>query len=88
MFAESNYKLRQVRNLLVDLIAEVDVALEEVQAARRATPALDGDGEGGESESLGEILRQREVLISVAIMLADVRLEWRGERQYIEDGRA
>jgi hypothetical protein len=88
MFAESNFKLRQVQDLLVELIAEIDVTLEKIQASPRPQPVQDGNGAGGKPDSLQSVIRQREVLMSVAIMLADVRLEWRGERQYLEDGKA
>jgi hypothetical protein len=87
MFAESNFKLRQVQDLLVELIAEIDVTLEKIQASPRAQPVQNGDGRGGESDSLSRIIDQREVLMSVAIMLADVRFDWREEPQHLHDGK-
>jgi hypothetical protein len=73
MFAETNEKLQQTKDLLVDLIAELDMALEDLRALQGVD--LAGDGIGSEPEQVRSVVRQREVLINIAAMLAEVRFE-------------
>jgi hypothetical protein len=79
MFTETNEKLQQTKDLLVDLIAELDLVLEDLRDIRGDVAATDGMDRG--LESVRKIARQRDVLMNVAAMLADVRFEWSQEPQ-------
>jgi hypothetical protein len=74
-----NENLQLAKDLLVDLIAELDVLLEDVRDERETAAAH--DGVDGEPEYIRNIVREREVMMDVATMLAEVRLEWSGEPQ-------
>jgi hypothetical protein len=84
MFTESNVKLQQTRDLLVELIAELDLVLEEVRTLRRDTPV--NGGVDGESDYLRRIVLQREQLVNVAMQIADMQFEWRNEPQHQGEG--
>ncbi|HEX3601340.1 MAG TPA: hypothetical protein VHU84_14405 [Lacipirellulaceae bacterium] len=79
MFRECNVKLAQTRELLVDLIAELDVALQDEREARQEIAKH--DGADGDSDYARKLAQQREVLMSVATMLADMRFERSREPQ-------
>jgi|1186.fasta_scaffold670634_2 hypothetical protein len=76
MLTETNEKLQQTKNMLVELIAELDMAMEDFQALQGVELAA-GDI-GNVEEIVGRLMRERKVLMNVASMLAEVQFDWPG----------
>ncbi len=83
MFTESNEKLQQIKELLVELLAELEMTLEEVRAMRRDHAA--SDRENGKPDWVQKIYGQRDTLITVALLLADMRFD--AAREMVVRGR-
>lgn len=85
MFTEANEKLQQTRDLLVELIAEIDVVLEDERLAHRGNSGRDGHdgiaGHDGDPPHVRRLARQRELVLTVASVLADMRFETGRETQ-------
>jgi hypothetical protein len=80
MFLETNEKLQQTKDSLVELIAELDMVLEDLRGLDGN--AFGSDGPGSEPEYLRKVVRQREVLLNVAAMLAELRFERSAEAKW------
>jgi hypothetical protein len=84
MFRKSNEKLQQTRELLVELIAELDMVLHDVREAKDLRLGLsEVNGHNGEADGhpdwVEKIARQREALLLVATTIADMQFEWPAE---------
>ncbi len=73
MLEDCDGRLKVVNDQLIELIAQLDLAINDAREA--AGNGAAGDGDANEPEWVRQLIQQREVLMTVAASIADMEFD-------------